>query len=76
MFDMTNDSDLFRTRQELENEGLVERNKVFEGPEARWLPIYEGKMISMWDHRAASIKLTDAPIAPAAAGPDLKGAAP
>ena len=57
MFHMTNDSGLFRTREELEeNEGAWSiggnryRNKAGD-----WLPLYEGKMVQAFDHRAASV---------------------
>lgn len=57
MFDMTNDSSLFRTRSELvEKEGAWPvGGNVFDGPEGRWLPLYEGKMVQAYDHRAASV---------------------
>ncbi|HEV2301616.1 MAG TPA: hypothetical protein VGR91_08620 [Stellaceae bacterium] len=57
MFDMTNDSHLFRTRQELEErEGAypVGGNR-FRSPAGDWVPLYEGKMIWHFDHRAASV---------------------
>ena len=57
MFDMTNDSGLFRTRSELdEKEGAwpVGGNR-FQSPSGEWVPLYEGKMVQAFDHRAASI---------------------
>jgi hypothetical protein len=57
MLDMTNDSNLFRTRQELEEkEGAypVGGNR-FRSKAGEWLPLYEGKMIWHFDHRAASV---------------------
>ena len=57
MFDMTNDSGLFRTRSELEEkEGAwpVGGNR-FQSPSGEWVPLYEGKMVQAFDHRAASI---------------------
>ena len=57
MFHMTNDSGLFRTRSELEEkEGAwpVGANR-FQGPSGEWVPLYEGKMVQAFDHRAASI---------------------
>ena len=57
MFDMTNDSDLFRTRSELEEqEGAwpVGGNR-YQSPSGEWVPLYEGKMVQAFDHRAASI---------------------
>ncbi|WP_058616182.1 Eco57I restriction-modification methylase domain-containing protein [Tepidimonas taiwanensis] len=56
MFDMTNDSDKFLTRAELEKAGWR------PAPLNRWerdgevaLPLYEGKMVQMYDHRAADV---------------------
>ena len=57
MFDMTNDSELFRTRPELEEkEGAwpIGGNR-FDSPSEEWVPLYEGKMVQAFDHRAASI---------------------
>ncbi len=51
MFDMSNDSHLFRTRQQLEAEGYsLWGNRIKLGEEI-WLPLYEGKMIWYCDHR-------------------------
>ena len=57
MFHMTNDSGLFRTREELEEkEGAypVSGNR-FASPSGDWVPLYEGKMVQAFDHRAANI---------------------
>ena len=56
MFDMANDSHLFRTAAQLESEGFypVEGNRWQKGKEL-YLPLYEGKMVQAFDHRAASI---------------------
>ncbi|MDP2784406.1 MAG: hypothetical protein Q8O38_07435 [Sulfurimicrobium sp.] len=56
MFDMTNDSGLFKRRDELEKEGWypVSGNRWKKG-EAEAVPLYEGKMVQMYDHRAASV---------------------
>ncbi len=57
MFDMTNDSGLFRTRRELKEQEAVYplgRN-VFGSASGNWLPLYEGKMVQAYDHRAASV---------------------
>ena len=57
MFDMTNDSHLFRTRRELaEKEGAWETGgNRFESPSGTWVPLYEGKMVQAYDHRAAGV---------------------
>lgn len=54
MFDMSNDSHLFHTREELEGEGWVLRGNVFERGKHRMLPLYEAKMIHHYDHRWAT----------------------
>ncbi len=57
MFDMTNDSHLFRTREQLEADGWALEGNVFRQENQKWMPIFEGKMVGMYDHRAASIEL-------------------
>lgn len=57
MFHMTNDSHLFRTREELEGqEGAwpIGGNR-WQSATGEWVPLYEGKMVQAFDHRAASI---------------------
>jgi hypothetical protein len=55
MFDMSNDSHLFRTRQQLEAEGFILwGNKMKQGNEF-WLPLHEGKMCNYYNHRAAKV---------------------
>ena len=56
MFHMTNDSYLFRTAAQMDNEGFyrVEGNHWKKGEEL-YLPLYEGKMVQAFDHRAASV---------------------
>ena len=57
MFDMTNDSHLFRTREELEDEegAYSLGNNRFNSPSGEWVPLYEGKMVQAYDHCAADI---------------------
>ncbi|PWR16893.1 restriction endonuclease, partial [Micromonospora sicca] len=50
-FHMTDDSDLFRDRQQLEAEGWELRGNVFLRDRERMLPLYEGKMAHHFDHR-------------------------
>ena len=56
MFHMTNDSHRFRTGAELDAEGFypVQGNRWKKGKEL-YLPLYEGKMVQAFDHRAASV---------------------
>ena len=62
MFDMTNDSHLFRTREELEDkEGAYPLGgNRFNSPSGEWVPLYEGKMVQAYDHRAADVVSKDA----------------
>ncbi|MDE2814571.1 MAG: restriction endonuclease, partial [Gemmatimonadota bacterium] len=57
MFHMANDSHFFRTSEQLEAEGFypVEGNRWKRGEEL-YLPLYQGRMIRQFDHRANSVK--------------------
>lgn len=62
MFHMSNDSRLFRTREELENEGWELRGNVFVRPDddrRRYLPLYEAKMAHQFNHRWATYDAID-----------------
>ena len=56
MFHMTNDSHRFKTEAQLDAEGFypVQGNRWKKGKEL-YLPLYEGKMVQAFDHRAASV---------------------
>ena len=56
MFDMTNDSALFLKSGELETKGWqrAELNR-WKKDGAQAVPLYEGKMVQMFDHRAADV---------------------
>ena len=59
MFHMTNDSHLFRTRHELEEkEGAypIGGNR-FRNNTGDWVPLYVGRMVHQFDHRAASVEV-------------------
>jgi hypothetical protein len=61
MFDMTNDSHYFRTRAELEGaEGAwpVGGNR-WQSAAGEWVPLYVGRMIHQFDHRAASVTVNE-----------------
>lgn len=45
-----------RSADELYEQGLVLEGCAFSSPAEKWLPLYEGKMVGMYDHRAASIR--------------------
>lgn len=62
MFHMTNDSHLFRTRAELEErEGAwsIGGNRL-QSAAGEWVPLYVGRMIHQFDHRAASVVVNEA----------------
>lgn len=61
MFDMSNDSHLFRTREQLEADGYALEGNVFsrhrangEPPVEKFLPLYEGKFGHQFTHRFVS----------------------
>ena len=58
MFDMTNDSSLFYTAAQLEEKGYyrVKGNRWQKG-EKLYLPLYQGRMIWQFDHRANSVRV-------------------
>src|SRR5205807_7733129 len=62
MFHMANDSQLFRTRQELEEQEAAYPigNNRFRSPTGEWVPLYEGKMVQAYNHRAAGVIINPA----------------
>ena len=58
MFDMSNASHLFKTAIQLESQGFypVEGNRWKKGDEL-YLPLYQGRMIGQFDHRANSVSV-------------------
>ncbi|MGQ3044732.1 MAG: Eco57I restriction-modification methylase domain-containing protein [Brevundimonas aurantiaca] len=73
MLDMANDSGRFRTRQELEGDEQawpIEQNH-FQSASGEWVPLYEGKMVQAFDHRAADIVLAEANVFRSGQGADL-----
>jgi hypothetical protein len=55
MFHMSNDSHLFHTRDELEADGWVLDGNIFRRGQEEMLPLYQGMMATLFDHRAADI---------------------
>jgi hypothetical protein len=51
MFDMANDSHLFRTREELASEGWELEGNIYHRDGKRMLPLQEAKMLHHFDHR-------------------------
>ena len=58
MFHMANDSHLFRTAEQLDSTGFypVQGNRWKKGDEL-YLPLYQGRMIHQFDHRANSVRV-------------------
>ncbi|MCF4097131.1 Eco57I restriction-modification methylase domain-containing protein [Maritalea mediterranea] len=61
MLNMSTDSALFRTKDQLNDEegAWPIGNNRFESAEGQWLPVYEGKMVKAFDHRASDIILNE-----------------
>lgn len=57
MFHMTNKSSLFRRKDELEEKegGFPVGGRNWNSPKGMWEPLFEGKMISIYNHRYASV---------------------
>lgn len=73
MFDMANDSGKFRTIAELEdNESAwsIGGNR-YQSPVGEWAPLYEGKMVQAFDHRASDIVFAEANVFRSGQGSDL-----
>src|SRR5690606_24481822 len=54
MFHMSNDSGLFKTKEDLERDGFELRGNRFVLGEQVYLPLYEAKMMHQFDHRFAT----------------------
>lgn len=55
MFHQTNDAELFHTAEQLKADGFKREGPNWKKRKQVFLPLYEAKMIQMFDHRAASI---------------------
>jgi type I restriction-modification system DNA methylase subunit len=55
MFDQTNDAELFHTADKLMADGFKLTGNRWKKGKKIFLPLYEGKMIQMYDHRAAGV---------------------
>ncbi len=51
MFDMSNDSHLFRSRDDLESDGWTLEGNIFTRGSDKYRPLYEAKMIHHFNHR-------------------------
>jgi len=59
LFNMTSDSHLFRTKDQLEAEGWELDGNAFRKGDEEYLPLYEAKMIHHFDHRWATYEGLD-----------------
>ncbi len=71
LFNMTSDSHFFHTAAQLHSQGFypVQGNRWRKGSQA-YLPLYEGKMVQAYDHRAASVEVNPANLNRPAIGVD------
>lgn len=60
LFDMTNEESKFRTAKQLMSLGAVLKGNEFELSDKRYLPLYEGKLTQIYDHRATTFDGVDA----------------
>lgn len=51
MFHMSGDSAKFRTARDLSADGAIQKRDIWVGSESDYLPLLEGKMFSLFDHR-------------------------
>ena len=76
-FDMTNDSGLFRSAEELEADGAYPvAGGAWERGNTRFLPLMVGRSVHLFDHRYASVLEDDSEDAEVEDDPALAGAAP
>ena len=59
MFHMSNNSNLFRTREQLEEEKWKLEGNVFKKEKEQYLPLYEAKLFHQFDHRFATFRDAD-----------------
>lgn len=57
LFNMTSDSHLFRTQEELQKEGYRLDGNLFQNGQKNWLPLYEAKMVHHFNHRFGDFAL-------------------
>ncbi len=59
MFDQTNDAELFHSAEQLKGMGFKRSGANWKKGKKEFIPLYEAKMIQMYDHRAASVVVKD-----------------
>jgi hypothetical protein len=58
LFNMTSDSNLFRSRERLETDGWRLEGNIFRKDGEEYLPLYEAKMANQFDHRVAHVVIS------------------
>jgi hypothetical protein len=59
MFHQTNDAELFKTAEDLKSAKFKLHGSRWKKGKTEFLPLYEAKMIQMYDHRAASVVIEE-----------------
>jgi hypothetical protein len=59
MFDQTNDAEAFKTSEELQELGYRLVGNRWVGKGRTFLPLYEAKMVQLYDHRAANVVIAE-----------------
>ncbi len=59
MFDQTNDAELFTEPSHLKKDGFKLDGNIWKKGKQVYLPLYEAKMVQAYDHRAASVVVTE-----------------
>lgn len=59
MFDQTNDAELFHTQEQMKSKRYKRDGALWEKGKKTFLPLYEAKMVQMYDHRAASVVINE-----------------
>ena len=59
MLNISSDESLFKTSQQLESEegGYLVKTGHYQTSESKWVPVFEGKMVQAYDHRASDIHI-------------------
>jgi len=55
IFHQSGDAELFRTADQLKSDGFKRTGQIWKKGKKVFLPLYEAKMVQMFDHRAASV---------------------
>ncbi|MDM3855181.1 MAG: N-6 DNA methylase [Aphanizomenon gracile PMC649.10] len=59
LFHLTNDSQIMLTNEDLKNNYKFDYPSIFQSDEKQFLPVYEGKITSFYNHRSSSIEVNN-----------------